>query len=247
MAQSRVTTKSEVELKLALTKTGYETLKKVMINKYEAVESERNDTYFDIFSESHYVLRDMPQPVKLRFMWNGENLKWQNQKVIKTGARSIFSIKTTQASDIELKYDKKLFATIQNYFLRLSKKDTSALTIAETIQADLVNNSLIEASSDSYFPTHTNHKKRAKIKLKLEGDEFSIQVGETDNRGLISYEMEAEVKKSSDINKSADRLNQWLQSQGFQANHIDISVPVDPTLWSEELLDELFVFSIQNF
>lgn len=247
MADSVVFNKAEVELKVALTKNGYSALKKALSENYKVEESERTDYYFDVFDNGHYVLRDLPLPIKLRFMWDGENLKWQNQKVIKTNSRSIFSIKTIEASEIEMKYDKALFESINSYFQGLSQKDAYALAIASDIQNTLVKSKVLEESAQHYFPTHTNHKKRVKIKLKIDNDQFSVQLGETNNRGVFSYEMEAEVKKSSDINKSADRLNSWLQSQGFNASHIDISVPVDPTSFSEKLLNELFVFSIQNF
>ncbi len=246
MASSVVTNKAEVELKVALTKGGYNALKKSLSENYKVEESERTDYYFDIFENGHYVLRDLSQPIKLRFMWDGEDLKWQNQKIIKTGSRSVFSIKTTEASEIEMKFDKTLFESINLYFQKLSQKDSYALTLASDIQEMLIEKEILENSTKHYFPTHTNHKKRVKIKLKIDNDQFSVQLGETNNRGVISYEMEAEVKKSTDINKSADRLNSWLQSQGFNATHIDISVPVDPTEYSEKILNELFVFGVQD-
>lgn len=238
--------KLEVELKVAMTKEGYNTLKKSLSENYNIEESERTDYYFDAFLNGQYVLKKLSQPVKLRFMWDGENLKWQNQKVINTNSRSIFAIKTTESSEIEMDYDKTLFESINHYFQILSQKDLYALTIASGIQNILSEKDILKTQNLHYFPTHMNHKKRVKIKLKIDNDQFSVQLGETNNRGVISYEMEAEVKKSSDLDKSADRLNSWLQSQGFRASHIDISNPVDPTNWSSELLNELFVFGIHN-
>lgn len=221
--------KTEVELKVALTKVGYDGLKKTFIDHFEGQSSERTDTYFDMIQNGRYVLQALEQPVKLRLMLDGEKLKWQNQKIIKTGSRSIFSIKTTEASELQLPYDRPLFESLDDYFLKLKQLDPYALIIADTIQNFLVSKKLITSSGLLTVATHSNHKKRVKIKLHLENDQFNIQVGETNNQGVISYEMEAEVKIGSDLFKSADRLNNWLQSQGFNSTHIDISVPVNPT------------------
>ena len=242
-----VFSKTETELKVALTKSGFESLKNVFINNYEAEESVRSDFYFDTFVDGRYVLRHLDQPIKLRFMWNGEMLKWQNLKVIKTGFRSIFSIKTSESSELEINYEKSFFETIDLYFQKLVAVDAYAMTLAAGIQNHMVKNGVLTDDGLRYFPTHSNYKKRFKIKLKIESDQFNVQIGETVNRGVSSYELEAEVKKSTDINKSADRLNNWLQTKGFIAAHIDITTPVDPALFSEKLLNEFFVIGVENF
>jgi hypothetical protein len=245
--------KTETELKVNLTKSGLESLKKTFLNKFGGVESQRSDYYFDIFQNSHYFLKTAEPPIKLRYMWDGENLTWQTQKTTKTDARSIFSIKTTDAISMDIKHDDKILEEIINYHQALSALDPYALTIANTIQESLALEGIIALTQSfclqcspnaKYFSTHMNTKNRVKIKLKLEDSEFVVQLGATDNRGVISYELEAELKSKADLYKSADRLNTWLQSQGFNASFIDISVPVDPTEISEGQLNKLFVFSI---
>ncbi|MBC7430164.1 MAG: hypothetical protein H7336_16240 [Bacteriovorax sp.] len=226
------------------------------MKKFEGVESQRSDYYFDIFQNSHYFLKTAEPPIKLRYMWDGSNLMWQTQKTTKTDARSIFSLKTTDSITMDIKHDNKIFEEVQSYQAALSKLDPYALTIATDIQNSMNDNGVIDfartlctqcAKDAKYFSTHMNTKNRVKIKLKLDDDQFTVQLGATNNRGVISYELEAEVKKSTDLYKSADRLNGWLQSIGFNSTNIDISVPVDPTEISEGELNKLFVLGVQNF
>ncbi|MBC7713801.1 MAG: hypothetical protein H7177_10710 [Rhizobacter sp.] len=255
MACPGASCKTDVELKVNLTQNGFETLKKIFLKKFDGEESQRSDYYFDIFQNNHYFLKTAEPPIKLRYMWNGKDLSWQTQKTTKTDARSIFSIKTTDAISMDIKHDNKIFEEIQNYHAALAKLDPYALTIAKNIQQEMLDAGVIDftrtqcqqcTTGAKYFSTHMNTKNRVKIKLKLDDDQFTVQLGTTNNRGVVTYELEAEIKKSSDLYKSADRLNNWLQSLGFNSSQIDIAVPAEPTAISEEQLNKLFVLGVQN-
>ena len=84
-----------------------------------------------------------------------------------------------------------------------------------------------------------NQKVRTKIKLIVDGDQFTLQVGETANNGVTTYELEAEVKKSTDLKLSAERLQKWLAKKGFLVAHIETQESVDPARTSEALLQKL--------
>lgn len=239
--------KTEVELKLNLTKTGFSKLKSVFLQKFKAEESSRSDFYFDIFKNDAYQLKTAP-PVKIRFQWDGGSLTWQTQKVLSSSTLSIFSAKKTESISMDIVNDSSLIQTIQNYHSKLESLDPYALTIAASIQSILDEKGILSftqalcpqcTKNESYFSTHMNDKKRVKIKLKIAEDQFTIQVGETNNRGTISYELEAEVKKSSDLAKSAESLQKWLTTNGLETIHIDSSTAIDPTKYSEEKLKQL--------
>lgn len=240
--------KTEVELKINLTKTGFDKLKSVFLQKFKGEESARSDFYFEIFKNDSYVLKTAQPPIKIRLQWDGSALTWQTQKTLNTSALSIFSAKKTESISMDIPNDSALMQSIQNYHLKLSNLDSYALTIAESIQSTLdakgilaFNQALCPActKTERYFSSHMNDKKRVKIKLKIAEDQFSVQVGETNNRGVISYELEAEVKKSSDLAKSAETLHKWLVTNGLESIHIDSSVAVDPAKFSEEKLKQL--------
>lgn len=237
--------KTEVELKINLTKTGFNKLKSVFLQKFNGVESARSDFYFDIFKNDAYQLKTAQSPVKIRFQWDGQDLTWQTQRVLSSSTLSIFSAKKTESISMDIVNDSSLIQTIQNYHSKLESLDPYALTIASSIQSTLNEKGIItftqalcpECTKEArYFSTHMNDKKRVKIKLKIAEDQFTVQVGETNNRGVISYELEAEVKKSSDLAKSAESLQKWLSANGLESIHIDNSLPVDPTQFSEEKL-----------
>lgn len=241
--------KTEVELKLNLTQTGFNKLKTVFLKSFKGEESSRNDFYFDIFKTDSYVLKSAQPPVKIRFQFDGESMTWQTQKTLSSTVLSIFGAKKTESISMDIPKDLALIDSIKNYHAKLEILDPYALTLASNIQSSLDSKGIIAftqslctqcTSSERYFSTHMNMKKRVKIKLKIAEDQFSVQVGETINRGVSTYELEAEVKKSSDLAKSALNLQKWLNAQGFESTHIDSSVSVDQTKFSEEKLKELF-------
>jgi uncharacterized protein YjbK len=240
--------KTEVELKINLTKTGFNKLKSVFLQKFKGEESGRSDFYFDLFKNEAYQLKTAQPPVKIRFQWDGVALTWQTQRVLSSSTLSIFSAKKTESISMDIVNDSSLIQTIQSYHAKLESLDPYALTIAGSIQNILDEKGIITftqalcpqcTNEERYFSTHMNDKKRVKIKLKIAEDQFTVQVGETNNRGVISYELEAEVKKSSDLTKSAESLQKWLMTNGLESTHIDSSTAIDPTTFSEEKLKQL--------
>lgn len=240
--------KTEVELKINLTKTGFTKLKTTFLQKFKGEESSRADFYFDIFKNDSYILKASQPPIKIRLQWDGETLTWQTQKTLNSSTLSIFSAKKTESISMDIPNDSSLISTIQNYHSKLNTLDPYALTIASSIQSSLDDKGILAfnqalcpqcTKTERYFSTHMNDKKRVKIKLKIAEDQFTVQVGETNNRGIISYELEAEVKKSSDLAKSAESLQKWLTTNGLESIHIDSSTPVDPTQFSEEKLKQI--------
>lgn len=240
--------KTEVELKINLTKSGYNTLRTTLLTNFEAEKSERTDIYFDIFKDGSYYLKKAQPPIKLRFMYSGDVLKWQTQKTIEQGTFSIFSMKKTEAISMEISENSYLFKMLENYHEELSALNPEALSIAASIQKSLESVNIINftrtlcdfcGKTDRYYSTHINHKKRVKTKLKLSGDTFEIMVGETNNNGVVTYELEAEVKKSTDLKLSAERLNEWLKTQGLTSALIEPGIAADPTIGSENALRKL--------
>lgn len=241
--------KTEVELKINLTKTGFTKLKTTFLQKYNGAESARSDFYFDIFKNDSYQLKTSGSPIKIRLQSDGETLSWQTQKTLSSSALSIFSVKKTESISMDVANDPSLVQSIQKYHSLLNALDPYALTIASSIQITLDNVGILAfnqtlcpqcSRTESYFSTHMNDKKRVKIKLKIAEDQFTVQVGETNNRGIITYELEAEVKKSNDLPKSTESLQKWLTANGLEAIHIDSSTQVDPAQFSELKLKELF-------
>jgi hypothetical protein len=236
-------TKAEVELKLNLTKAGYENLRLHLLKEFKAEESSRSDYYFDVFENYEYILKKASPPIKLRFMWDGLDLKWQSQKTMKTYAHSWFTFKETLADSSLIQRSPELLLLIDEYHQKLEKplQDThDILILAKKIEESLIERNIIAASSQNYFSTHINHKKRVKIKLKLEADQFNVQLGETDNRGVVTYELEAEIKKITDTKKSAERLKTWLISNGFNSSHIETKAETDPALYSQNILRQIY-------
>lgn len=240
--------KTEVELKINLTKTGFNKLKSVFLQKFKGEESSRSDFYFDIFKNEAYQLKTAQPPIKIRLQWDGVALTWQTQKTLSSSPLSIFSAKKTESISMDIVNDNLLTQTIQSYHSKLEALDPYALTIAGSIQSILDEKGIITftqalcpqcTKEERFFSSHMNDKKRVKIKLKIAEDQFTVQVGETNNRGVISYELEAEVKKSSDLAKSAESLQKWLTTNGLESIHIDSSTAIDPTKFSEEKLKQL--------
>lgn len=248
MACTGASCKTEVELKINLTKNGYNALRDTLLTKFEGEKSERTDIYFDIFKDGSYYLKQVQPPIKLRFQYNGEVLKWQTQKTIEQGLYSIFSMKKTEAIAMEISENSYLFNMLRNYHEELSVLNPEALNIASSIQKSLESANIINftrtlcdfcGKTDRYFSTHINHKKRVKTKLKLSGDTFEIMVGETNNNGIVTYELEAEIKKSTDLKLSAERLHAWLKTQGLTSASIDSTISPDPAIPSEIALRKL--------
>jgi len=240
--------KTEVELKINLTQAGFNKLKATFLQKFKGEESGRSDFYFDIFKNDAYQLKTARPPIKLRFQWDGKDLTWQTQKVLSSSVLSIFSAKKTESISMNIPSDHSFIDSIKNYHSKLDALDPYALTIASHIQTTMNEKEIITFTQtlcpqclieERFFSTHMNTKSRVKIKLKIAEDQFTVQVGETNNRGILSYELEAEVKKSSDLAKSAETLQKWLTTNGLEAIHIDSSIAADPTKDSEEKLRQL--------
>ena len=241
--------KTEVELKINLTKAGYNKLKSTFLQKYKGEESSRSDFYFDIFKNDSYQLKTAQPPVKIRFQWDGTDLTWQTQRVLSSSLQSIFIAKKTESISMDIPADTSLIESIKNYHAKLDALDPYALTMAANIQATMDAQGIITftqalcpqcTKEERFFSSHLNTKSRVKIKLKLAEDQFSVQVGETNNRGIITYELEAEVKKSSDLEKSAESLHKWLTTNGLESTHIESNPAMDPTKDSETKLKVLF-------
>lgn len=238
--------KRETELKINLTKEGYRSLETLFLKEFKGEREKRSDYYFEIF-EREYLLKKAEPAIKLRFMWDGLDLKWQTQQTEKSWAYSIFTFKETLAESAVFKSE-SLLKDIEHYHSTLHKLDPKALDEALNIQKELEDKGIISSlstlcsmctSEKQFFSSHYNQKVRTKIKLKIEGDQFTLQVGETANNGVTTYELEAEVKKSTDLKVSADRLKRWLDEKGFQSSHIESNPSTDPALVSENLLKKL--------
>lgn len=241
--------KTEVELKINLTKAGYNKLKSTFLQKYKGEESSRSDFYFDIFKDDAYQLKMAQPQVKIRFQWDGTDLTWQTQRVLSSSSQSIFMAKKTESISMDIPADSSLIDAIKNYHSKLDALDPYALTMAANIQATMNALGIITftqalcpqcTKEERFFSSHLNTKSRVKIKLKIAEEQFSVQVGETNNRGIISYELEAEVKKSNDLETSAQSLHNWLTANGLESTHIETSPAIDPTKDSEAKLRVLF-------
>jgi adenylate cyclase class IV len=242
--------KREVEIKMNLKEKSFKDLRQLFLKDYKGKESQRNDYYFDLFDHSQYLLKKTDPAIKLRFMWDGLDLKWQIQQTGKTETEAFLALKETFSIDLPMSFDKSLFNAIENYHVKLAEKDPYALVLASHFQDYLVKENLLTnalplcslcAEATKFYSTHTNQKKRVKIKTKIAGESFEIQVGETINQGVSSFELEAEVKDSAEMKKSAAHLKNWLvTSARFNPeSDIETSTPVDPTLKSEHDLNAL--------
>jgi hypothetical protein len=236
--------KTEVELKINLTQEGYTHLKNVFKSKYDPEASSRTDIYFDIFKENSYYLKNLAQPIKLRLMTDSEETKWQVQRTLETSTQSIFSVKKTQSLN-DIVSPPFSLKEIQAYHEKLLQNDIYALALAKTIQAKMNEEDIFEFTAthcqeckitDQYFSTHFNKKKRLKIKLKLKDDNYTLQLGETENQKVITYELEAEVKGTMALKDSAVHLEEWLKSEGFNLTHINQNPAIDSTSITEEAL-----------
>lgn len=240
--------KTEVEFKINLTQKGYEALKRVVLNKFNGEVSERTDIYFDIFKDNNYVLKKSTPSIKLRFQISDDDFKWQAQQTLLQDSFGIFSMKKTKSISMEPDSDAYFLKSVESYHELLSKGSPEALKKASQIQKDLDDEGILDfnrvlcancTQESKYYSTHINHKKRAKMKLKLQDDSFTIQVGETNNNGVITYELEAEVKKLVDLKLSSERLHNWLITQGMSEVFIENGPSIDPTLESELALQKL--------
>ena len=239
--------KREVELKVNLTKEGYRNLETQFLKDFKGERTKRSDYYFEIFDDGQYLLKKSEPAIKLRFMWDGLDLKWQTQQTEKSWAYSIFTFKETLAESTVVKAD-HLLKDIEHYHELLAKLEPKALEEAHDIQKELEDKDIIASlpslcslctGEKQFFSSHMNQKVRTKIKLIVDGDQFTLQVGETANNGVTTYELEAEVKKSTDLKLSAERLQKWLVQKGFVAAHIETQESVDPARTSEALLQKL--------
>lgn len=243
--QPMTSSKTEIELKINLTKAGYNKLKSTFLQKYKGEESSRSDFYFDIFKNDSYQLKTAQPPLKIRFQWDASDLTWQTQKVLSSSVITIFTVKKTESISMDTPVDFSLIESIKNYHLKLDALDPYALTMAANIQASMEAKGIITftqalcpqcTKEENFFSTHLNTKSRVKMKLKISEDQFSMQVGETNNRGIITYELEVEVKKSHDLEKSAESLHKWLTTNGLESTDIESSTAIDPTKDSEAKL-----------
>lgn len=242
-----MTSKAEVELKLNLSQEGHNKLKAIFLKNFKGEESQRSDFYFDIFKNSSYQLKASTPAVKIRLQQD-DDLSWQTQKTLSSSTLSIFSVKKTESVSMNVTRDQELLDSITNYHTKLTALDSYSLVLAAGIQKGLDSKGLIVFAqslcpqcrqNEPYYSTHQNTKKRVKIKLKIGEEQFVILVGETNNRGVLSYELEAEVKKSKDIMKSAENLEKWLYLNGLESIHVDQSLVEDPTQFSAQQLRQL--------
>lgn len=239
--------KREVELKVNLTKEGYRNLETQFLKDFKGERTKRSDYYFEIFDDGQYLLKKSEPVIKLRFMWDGLDLKWQTQQTEKSWAYSIFTFKETLAESSIIKAP-HLLKDIEHYHELLEKLESKALDEAHDIQKELEDKGIIASlptlcslctGEKQFFSSHMNQKVRTKIKLIVDGDQFTLQVGETANNGVTTYELEAEVKKSTDLKLSAERLQKWLTKKGFVSAHIETQESIDPARKSEALLQKL--------
>lgn len=240
--------KRETEIKVNLTASGFKLLKEKLLKEFKSEEAKRQDFYFEIFDNSEYQLKKASPPIKLRYMWDGLDLKWQIQQTTGTSTYAFLNLKETLSESVELKANTQLLNKINQYHSLLNKLEPEALVVAREIQNEIEDQGLIAKSqglcpqckSDKYFySSHTNEKCRVKVKLKLENDQLNIQLGETINHGVASYELEAEIKKSSNHQLTAERLKNWLYAHGMKDSHIETKIEPDAALVSLNALNKL--------
>ena len=239
--------KIETELKINLTKEGYLNLREKFLNSFSGEQEKRSDYYFEIFTNGYYQLKRLTPAIKLRLM-AGADTKWQVQQTEKTWTTSIFSVKETTSQTLQLTSTDSLFTKINSYHQELEQLNPSALTLATQIQKYFKDNGLVTMSQslctqckneNHFYSSYMNQKKRVKIKLKLGDDKLNLQIGETLNRDVVTYEIEAEIKESKNLDKTALAFKDWLTQQGFKSAHIDSSEAVDLSAKSESDLRKL--------
>lgn len=241
--------KRETEIKVNLTSTGHKLLKEKLLKEFKVEEATRQDFYFEIFENNDYQLKKASPPIKLRFMWDGLDLKWQIQQTTGTSTYSFLGLKETLSESFELKANtSKLLDKIKAYHALLNDLKPEALIIAREIQNEIEDQGLLEKSQglcpqckhDKFFySSHINEKARLKLKLKLENDQLNIQLGETINHGVASFELEAEIKKSANHQLTAERLKNWLYAHGMKDSHIETKIEPDASLVSLKSLIDL--------
>lgn len=243
---NNVPTKTEFELKVPLTITGFQKLKTLFVDQYQAQESFRTDLYFDIFEGEHFVLKNLSNPVKLRFQDN----KWQIQKSHSLNPVGYIVRKMSQSFAITVdSIDfNKIQQNIMDFHLELSELNPKALDTGKKIHAQLIELKLFNqaiqlcelcTSDKAYYSSHMNQKKRYKIKIKEKGLEFAIFVGATKSSSQETYELEAELKNSNDIESGSKILTNWLDNHGLNTNDILHAPTPDQTLLTERNLHSL--------
>ncbi|MBY0413188.1 MAG: hypothetical protein K2Q18_03440 [Bdellovibrionales bacterium] len=239
--------KKETELKINLTESGYKNLRDQFLKDFKGEKIKRQDFYLEIFENGKYLLKRVEPAIKLRLMWDGLDIKWQIQQTQKSWVYSIFSFKETLAESQEIS-GSHLLNNIEKYHEKLSAGNLEALEQARSIQKTLTEKGLISFAGNlckectidqNYYSSHINEKIRTKIKLRLGDDQFNVQVGETNNQGTLTYELEAEVKKSENLKASADLLKEWLFKRGMTLSDIETKVENDPANATENALKKL--------
>lgn len=238
--------KTEFELKVPLTNAGFQKLKTLFVDQYQAQESFRTDLYFDIFEGEHFVLKNLSTPVKLRF----QDSKWQIQKSHSLNPVGYIVRKMSQslAFAVDSMDYNKIRQNIIDFHGELSERNPKALDSAKKIREQLLELKLFNqaiqlcelcTSDKAYYSSQMNQKKRYKIKIKEKGLEFAIFVGATKSSSQETYELEAELKNSDDIENGSKVLGNWLTKQGLNNFDILYSPAPDQTLITEKNLHSL--------
>jgi hypothetical protein len=236
--------KEEFEIKLPLTHSGFLKFKNLFVDDFEAEELSRDDYYFEIFEEKHFILKNLIDPIKLRFQGN----KWQIQKSHTLYSNKEMTAKLAQSISIDIDYNDsiKIKNDIVDFHHQLQELNPMALETASSIKNQLVElkllkkaRSLCEECSEYkvYYSSQINHKTRYKMKLKEQGFEFSIFVGVTKTAKYEAYEIEAELKNSTDVLAAMTTLRRWLLKQGLNLTDILQSSSPDLTLEIEKNLN----------
>ena len=239
--------KKEFELKLSLTESGFQKFKNLFVEHYNATVMNREDLYFDIFENHHFILKNFTSPIKLRF----QDSKWQIQKSVSLETLGAITAKASYSQTIEVSDGdyKEIRKMVMRYHHELSEFNNHALSLAEEIQSKLLELKLLKKAvvlcpncteEQHYYSAQTNSKKRYKIKQVLDNVEFSIFVGVTTLQyQQKTYEIEAELKNSEDTKKALGLLKSWLISEGLTSADIFTETSPDATIQVEQNLIQL--------
>ncbi|MDD4974949.1 MAG: hypothetical protein PHY93_11395 [Bacteriovorax sp.] len=219
--------KTEYELKIPLTQIGFQKFKTLFIDHFQAEETTRTDLYFDIFESHHFILKNLSDPIKLRF----QDSKWQIQKSHSLKGLGSITAKESQSISIdEDPYDtQKIYNDIIDFHRELTDLNPLALNTATKISDQLFKLKLLRKATKlcslcteekAYYSSQMNHKNRYKVKIKEKGLEFIMFVGATTSGLIESYELEAELKNSNDVEKALSVLTNWLNDQGLSPGDI---------------------------
>lgn len=244
--------KRETELKINLSLSGFRKFKNLFLSKYDGETSLRTDFYFDIFKENHYLLRTLSFPVKLRITREKNDSNWQVKKTILTDESSLFTIKTTNSASLFFPLEKSFIKLMDDYDFYLEKADSYALILAQKMQEELSRENIFSFSQKlcqndcpedaEYFLAYRNKKERVKIDLRLGGDLYSLFVGQTENREILTYELEVEIKtpfNPDDLSSKINSLTKWLKKNGFNDSDLEHQPSSDPAYFSESQLKKI--------